>query len=69
MHGASNSGVGVREMPDGTSVADMLTELDLPQEETYAVLVNDLPVSIGDRPHTHLCDGDKFTVFPPIKGG
>jgi sulfur carrier protein ThiS len=69
MHGTSNTGAGVRNIPDGASVADMLTALNLPQEDTYAVLVNDLPVSIEDRPHTHLCDDDKFTVFPPIKGG
>lgn len=69
MHGAFNSGAGVREVPDGASVAEMLTELDLPQEDTYAVLVNDLPVSIEDRSHTRLSDGDKFSVFPPIKGG
>ncbi len=69
MHGAANKGAGLREMRDGASVADMLGELDLPQEDTYAVLVNDMPVSIEDRPHTQLSDGDKFTVFPPIKGG
>lgn len=69
MHGASNNAAGLREMPDGLSVADMLIELALPQEDTYAVMVNDMPVSIDDRPHTQLSDGDKFTVFPPIKGG
>jgi len=69
MHGTANSGAGIRDMPNGISVADMLIELDLPQEETYAVLLNDMPVSIENRPLTLLSDGDKFTVFPPIKGG
>lgn len=69
MHGASAQGAGMRDVPEGYSVADMLTELDLPPEDTYAVLVNDLPVAIDDREDRILVDGDKFTVFPPIRGG
>lgn len=69
MHGAASKGAGIRDMPDGTSVSDLLTELDLSHEETYAVLLNDLPVSIEERDQARLSDGDKFTVFPPIKGG
>lgn len=69
MHGASAEGAGVRDVPEGYSVADMLTTLDLPPEDTYAVLVNDLPVAIEDREGELLSDGDKVTVFPPIRGG
>jgi len=69
MHGSSERGAGLRDMPEGTSVAAMLQALDLPQEDTYAVLLNDMPVGIEDREETILSDGDKFTVFPPIKGG
>ncbi len=69
MHGVANSGAGIRDIPDASTVTDVLAALNLPQEETYAVLLNDMPVSIDDRPHTRLSDGDKFTIFPPIKGG
>lgn len=69
MHGDANKGTGLHELPEGTTVADLLVRLDLPKEETYAVLRNDLPVGIDERPVSRLSDGDKVTVFPPIKGG
>ncbi len=58
-----------REIATGTSVADITETLGLSSEETYAVLVNDLPVAPDDRSDRMLEDGDRVTVFPPIKGG
>lgn len=69
MHGDVNSSTGEREISGTTSVTDLLFELNLPPEDTYAVLLNDMPVSIEDRSSTLLSEGDNFTVFPPIKGG
>lgn len=69
MHGSSEKGAGLRDVPNSMTVSGMLLELDLPPEDTYAVLLNDMPVGIDERDSTRLSDGDKFTVFPPIKGG
>lgn len=60
---------GVRDVPNGTTANDLIAILKLPPEETYALLVNDMTVSLPDRDTFVLNDGDKVTVFPPIKGG
>ncbi len=69
MSGASNEASGVREVPDGTTANGVIEALNLSMEETYALMVNDMPVAIPDRDSHVLEDGDKVTIFPPIKGG
>lgn len=58
-----------RDVDDGTSVDDIAVTLGLSGEETYAVLVNDMPIPPAKRAGHILYEGDRLTVFPPIRGG
>ncbi len=69
MHGDANRETGLHDVPDGTTVTGLLGSLSLSGEETYAVLLNDMPVGLDEREETVLSPGDKVTVFPPIMGG
>ncbi|MFP6731421.1 MAG: MoaD/ThiS family protein [Alphaproteobacteria bacterium] len=57
------------ELADGATPDDLLTVLDLPDDEPYMTLINGLSVAPGLRAATRLVDGDKVIVFPPLKGG
>ncbi len=48
---------------------DVLAMLDLPGGETSMILINGASVAPGERAALRLEEGDKLTVFPPIKGG
>ena len=63
------SGEGELELPQGATVADALTILDVAAAEMYMTLVNDAVVRPSVQGETVLNDGDELTVFPPIKGG
>ncbi len=69
MHGASDEASGIRDVPDGTTANGLIHVLKFSMEETYALMVNDMPVAVPDRDTYILNDGDKVTIFPPIKGG
>ena len=52
-------------LPEGASVADLLQQIGVPEEEVKLVFVNAL-----FREKTHgLSDGDELGVFPPVGGG
>lgn len=53
------------ELPDDTTIQQMLDEVDLPQEQVRVVFVNGI-VRKGDY---RLSDGDETGVFPPVGGG
>ncbi len=55
----------VMDLPDGTSVGDLLGELDIPAEKTNLRLVNGKQTAL-DRV---LADGDVASLFPAIGGG
>jgi sulfur carrier protein ThiS len=69
MVGEANKASGIHEVPDTTTANGLISILNLPTEETYALMVNDMPVAIPDRDSFVLGDGDRITIFPPIKGG
>lgn len=53
------------EVPEGTTVGDLITRLNLPSEEVKVVFVNGRA-----RPnHWPLQAGDEIGIFPPIGGG
>ncbi|MCP5370939.1 MAG: MoaD/ThiS family protein [Hyphomicrobiales bacterium] len=60
---------GALDLPDGTTLAQLLARLALPDEGGYAVLVDDAAVAEGERAGHVLAGGEKVTVLPPIKGG
>ena len=69
VHGISPYKSGIKEFSDNISVADLIILLELPHEDVYAVMVNDLPVPPDERLNRVLVENDKITVFPPIQGG
>jgi len=58
-----------RDVDAGTDVEALIRSLGLDPTETFAVLIDDMPVAPADRAKRLLADGDRVTVFPPIKGG
>ena len=57
------------EVEDGTTVEQLIGQLNLPDELTHLVLVNGTYVQPEDRNRIILGPGDEFAVFPPIAGG
>jgi len=53
------------ELPEESSVGDLLRELGLPEDEVKLVFVNGLVRTGGDP----LSDGDEIGIFPPVGGG
>jgi molybdopterin converting factor small subunit len=52
-------------LPEGSTVGDLIRELDLPEDEVKIVFVNGLVRTADDA----LADGDEVGVFPPVGGG
>lgn len=55
----------VREYPAGTTVADVVRGLKIPEQELGIMLVNSRHVKL-DHP---LADGDTLSLFPLLGGG
>ena len=53
------------DLPDGSTVADLLQQLDLPVKKVAVVAVNSEHAT-GDR---RLQAGDAITIYPPVAGG
>jgi molybdopterin synthase sulfur carrier subunit len=53
------------ELPEGTTVGQMLDHLRLPADEVKVVFVNNV---VRGGEHV-LSDGDEAGVFPPVGGG
>lgn len=57
------------EVASGATPIDVMRSLDLPQEDSYLVMLNGQVVPTPERPATRLSDGDELGIFPPLKGG
>lgn len=57
--------VDVRELPEGSSVEDILRSLDIIPDEVAICLVNGRDA----KEHHTLGDGDTLALFPPVGGG
>jgi molybdopterin converting factor small subunit len=53
------------DLPDGATVDQLLSHLDLPEKEVKVVFVNGI---VRGRDYT-LADGDEVGIFPPVGGG
>jgi len=53
------------EMPQDSSVADLVEYLKIPEKASRILLVNGLPASAEDK----LSDTDVVVIFPMIAGG
>jgi hypothetical protein len=61
----SKDGAAVLEVPDGSTVRDVVRHLGIPADLERVVLVNGLDGSPDARVHA----GDVLTLFPPLMGG
>jgi sulfur carrier protein ThiS len=53
------------ELPDGTSVAALLSQLEILPDEPKIIFRN----GIHAKPDDVIKDGDRIAVFPPVAGG
>ncbi len=53
------------ELPEGSSVRDILKDLDIPEKEAKIIIVSGLSTSAEQK----LSDNDVVAIFPPIAGG
>jgi molybdopterin converting factor small subunit len=54
-----------RDCQDGTTVAQVVAELGLPEHELGIMLINSRHVKLGHQ----LADGDTLSIFPLLGGG
>lgn len=67
-HNAKHNEVRM-DIADGTSVSQLIRQLDLPLALTQVVMLNGIYIDPDDHEHTTLSPGDEFAVFPPVAGG
>ena len=53
------------EVPEGTKVSDVMTQFNIPQDESSVIVVNGRTVPLS----TILVEGDEVTAFSAIAGG
>ena len=53
------------ELPEGSSLGDLLAQLDIAQKDAKITIVNGVAVSAEHK----LSDHDVIAIFPPVAGG
>ena len=53
------------ELPQGSSIANLIKYLEIPEKTPKILLINGKPASAADK----LNDGDVTVIFPMIAGG
>ena len=57
------------DFDEGVTPIDVMTQLGLPLDDFYLVILNDAVVPKAKRATTVLVEGDTLGIFPPLKGG
>ena len=57
------------EVADGATITDVMAQLNLPEDEFYLIILNDVVSPKAVRSKTVLNEGDELGIFPPLKGG
>ena len=57
------------DLPAGTTVADVITEQNLPPTMCHLVLVNGRFIPPAERKTCALSASDELAIWPPIAGG
>lgn len=60
---------GPLEVPEETSVEELVQLLGIPTEEAGMVAVNDNAIPRTDRATTKINDGDSVVMLAPVHGG
>ena len=53
------------ELPEGSTVKDLMEKLDVSKEQSYSVVINDLYSDLN----TLLRANDQLAIFPAMSGG
>lgn len=61
----ADGGIFAYEMPDGTTVADLIRKLGVPEELASVLVIGEDAV----EPAQTLHEGDRVIVIPPVAGG
>ena len=56
------------DVATGTTVADIMAQIELPKEKFYTSLVDGQPVIPDDRAGHALSDENEITLLPAIQG-
>jgi sulfur carrier protein ThiS len=59
----------VLDVPEGTTVADMIARYHVPEKSAHLVLINGVFVPPAERMSRRLAEGDELAIWPPIAGG
>ncbi len=57
------------DLPEGTSIAQVVERFSLPEKMVHLVLVNGTYIAPGQRADHILGEGDALAIWPPIAGG
>ena len=66
--GAHENAIDI-ELPDGTSLNEIIDRYGVPRKMAHLVLVNGIYVAPEDRDAGRLTDGDVLAIWPPVAGG
>ncbi len=54
---------------EGSTIADVLSLLPIPENKAYLVLFNDTKINSDTYADTNVSAADEIVLLPPIKGG
>jgi sulfur carrier protein ThiS len=57
------------ELPEGSSIQQVIEPYGMPKELVHLVLINGVYVPPDERMSRVLVDGDVLAIWPPIAGG
>lgn len=57
------------DVAEGATITDVIAQLDLPEDDFYLIILNDVVSPKVARSTTVLNAGDNLGIFPPLKGG
>ena len=52
-----------------TMLGDVLSQLPIPEQKTYLVIINDEKINRENYASTQINENDEIVLLPPIKGG
>ncbi len=65
----ADGNVAVVDVPDGTSVLELLDRYNVPRQHCHLVLVNGVFQAPVARASKRLTPGDHVAAWPPVAGG
>ncbi len=57
------------QVPEGTTIGQMVSRFALPEHLVHLVLVNGVYIEPAQRAQRCLSDGDALAIWPPVAGG